>query len=120
MLEHEDYHFVERLCFVPANLPTGLVQDRLMQDILDRGLGSEDRKTLRKLASVGAPAGIGPTRGLVWDCHPAATGARDAEAEAAQAGCQVFSQERVACRRPRGLHKTACSGRLQTLSRGRC
>ena len=26
-----------------------------MQDILDRGLGSEDRKTLRKLASVGAP-----------------------------------------------------------------
>ena len=25
-----------------------------MQDILDRGLGSEDRKTLRKLASVGA------------------------------------------------------------------
>lgn len=27
-----------------------------MQDILDRGLGSEDRKTLRKLASVGASA----------------------------------------------------------------
>ena len=27
-----------------------------MQDILDRGLGSEDRKTLRKLASVGGLA----------------------------------------------------------------
>lgn len=33
-------------------------QDRLMQDILDRGLGSEDRKTLRKLASVGGMAAI--------------------------------------------------------------
>ena len=29
-----------------------------MQDILDRGLGSEDRKTLRKLASVGGLAGF--------------------------------------------------------------
>ena len=29
-----------------------------MQDILDRGLGSEDRKTLRKLASVGGMAAI--------------------------------------------------------------
>ncbi|CAE7251063.1 NaCP60E [Symbiodinium sp. CCMP2592] len=37
-------------------------EDRLMQDILDRGLGSEDRKTLRKLASVGAQPGICPTR----------------------------------------------------------
>eukprot|EP00434_Breviolum_minutum_P040758 symbB.v1.2.036236.t1/scaffold5068.1/size31258/2 len=43
-----------------------------MQDILDRGLGSEDRKTLRKLASVGA---------------------RDAEAEAAQVAESV-GQER--------------------------
>mmetsp|Transcript_45851 Transcript_45851/g.107183 ORF Transcript_45851/g.107183 Transcript_45851/m.107183 type:complete len:420 (+) Transcript_45851:47-1306(+) len=47
-------------------------EDRLMQDILDRGLGSEDRKTLRKLASVGA---------------------RDAEAEAAQVADSV-GQER--------------------------
>ncbi|CAJ1438419.1 unnamed protein product [Effrenium voratum] len=47
-------------------------EDRLMQDILDRGLGSEDRKTLRKLASVGA---------------------RDAEAEAAQVAESV-GQER--------------------------
>lgn len=29
-------------------------EDQLMQEILDRGLGSEDRKTLRKLASVGS------------------------------------------------------------------
>ena len=92
MLEHEDSLIsCKRLRFVVANLPVGLAQDRLMQDILDRGLGSEDRKTLRKLASVGTPPGICPTRGLVWDCHPAATGARDAEAEAAQAGCQVCS-----------------------------
>lgn len=34
--------------------PTLEHEDRLMQDILDRGLGSEDRKTLRKLASGGA------------------------------------------------------------------
>lgn len=33
--------------------PTLEQEDRLMQEILDRGLGSEDRKTLRKLASGG-------------------------------------------------------------------
>ena len=40
-------------------------QDRLMQDILDRGLGSEDRKTLRKLASVGGRFASGRSWGEV-------------------------------------------------------
>ena len=37
-----------------------------MQDILDRGLGSEDRKTLRKLASVGGLAEGVYSRSLRW------------------------------------------------------
>lgn len=38
-------------CRVDALRPALEHEDRLMQDILDRGLGTEDRKTLRKLAS---------------------------------------------------------------------
>eukprot|EP00933_Yihiella_yeosuensis_P061280 TRINITY_DN64085_c0_g1_i1.p1 TRINITY_DN64085_c0_g1~~TRINITY_DN64085_c0_g1_i1.p1 ORF type:complete len:422 (-),score=88.11 TRINITY_DN64085_c0_g1_i1:92-1357(-) len=54
--------------------PTLEHEDRLMQDILDRGLGSEDRKTLRKLASGGSRDG------------------RDALTEAAQVAESVGSE----------------------------
>ena len=65
-----------------------------MRDILDRGLGSEDRKTLRKLASVGPLLCIRAIRADFAFCTlmfslpivEATQGARDAEAEAAQAG----------------------------------